>query len=165
MRAIFIIINTPHRYRHAQRVPQPPCMQQASLPCDMAGSQHAGYMLTKTCSSSMTSPPPAWHAGQRHHPVRRPLQPRLPRALHDAPGGPRGPARGGGLALPRLRPQGENANLAMRAILGELEARDAFPTLGYVDSLVGARVCLPFALSRCHGRVWSSQWQLIHVQG
>lgn len=53
-------------------------------------------------------------AGQRHHPLRRPLQPRLPRQVPGAAGGPRGAARGRGLALPRLRPQGARVLLTAR---------------------------------------------------
>jgi hypothetical protein len=45
-------------------------------------------------------------AGQRHHPVRRLLQPRLPRALPGPPRGCRDPLRGAAVALLRLRLQG-----------------------------------------------------------
>jgi hypothetical protein len=77
-----------------------------------ARSCPAGSAAARACARPrpppLTAPPvPPPAAEQRHHPLRRPLQPRLPRAVPRPPRGPRHSARGRGLALPLVRPQGE----------------------------------------------------------
>ena len=69
-------------------------------------SNALSYPLLRLLSSPGT---PHHTTGQRHPAVRRPVQPRVPPALPGAaarPGLGRGAARGRGLALSSLRPQG-----------------------------------------------------------